>query len=252
MKTKQTFKPLTDMTNAEMVAEYNALTSKSIKKFSSRAAGERQLNDARLASLRTAAIEAATPVDQPLEKKPGKTKKEKSVWPFGTPTKVDVATPAKPKTEKVQAKVEKQPTKNPYNYTVDGCPTCKATQDQTAASANDGSIAAEERNFCHHCLTEYWRNTGKVYKTPKVSVDRSKAISETWNNPATAAKRTERHHVKVVGGDEYRSVLEAFKTLRLPISKHIKFRMELKASATRRATFEHDGAKTQFILVTND
>ena len=31
------------MTNADMVAEYNRLTGKTIKKFSSRAAGERQL-----------------------------------------------------------------------------------------------------------------------------------------------------------------------------------------------------------------
>lgn len=42
-------KTIADMTTAEMVAEYNALTGKSIKKFSSRAAGERQLTAARAA-----------------------------------------------------------------------------------------------------------------------------------------------------------------------------------------------------------
>ena len=39
----KTLKPISEMTTAEMVAEYNKLTDKSIKKFSSRAAGEKQL-----------------------------------------------------------------------------------------------------------------------------------------------------------------------------------------------------------------
>ena len=42
-------KLIAEMTTAEMVAEYNALTGKSIKKFSSRAAGEKQLASARAA-----------------------------------------------------------------------------------------------------------------------------------------------------------------------------------------------------------
>ena len=42
-------KKIADLTTAEMVAEYNALTGKSIKKFSSRAAGEKQLAAARSA-----------------------------------------------------------------------------------------------------------------------------------------------------------------------------------------------------------
>lgn len=40
-------KNVDDMSSAEMVAEYNKLTGKNIKKFSSRAAGERQLRNAR-------------------------------------------------------------------------------------------------------------------------------------------------------------------------------------------------------------
>jgi len=40
---------IANMTTAEMVAEYNALTGKSIKKFSSRAAGEKQLTAVRAA-----------------------------------------------------------------------------------------------------------------------------------------------------------------------------------------------------------
>lgn len=46
---------IANMTTAEMVAEYNALTGKSIKKFSSRAAGEKQL----------AAVRAAQPQQEP-------------------------------------------------------------------------------------------------------------------------------------------------------------------------------------------
>ena len=60
---------------------------------------------------------------------------------------------------------------------------------------------------------------------------RSKSISESWNNPEVAAKRAQRNSVKV-GKEVYRSVLEAFKKLQLPVSQHIKFRMALKAAKT--------------------
>lgn len=64
-----------------------------------------------------------------------------------------------------------------------------------------------------------------------ISRTRSKGISESWNDPEVAAKRAQRHNVKV-GKDVYRSVLEAFKKLHLPVSQHIKFRMALKAAKT--------------------
>jgi len=47
-------KNLTEMTTAELVAEYNELTGKSIKKFSSRAAGEKQVEAARKANAKPA------------------------------------------------------------------------------------------------------------------------------------------------------------------------------------------------------
>mgnify|MGYP001172836207 CR=1 FL=1 len=129
-----------------------------------------------------------------------------------------------------------QAEKKSYDYAVDGCPTCKATEDQTAAGL-DGTKAGDERNFCHHCGTEYWRDTGKIYKAPAVSTTRSKGISESWNNPEVAAKRAQRHNVKVVlDGKEvgiYRSTLDAFKKLNLPQSSHIKFRMALKAEGKK-------------------
>ena len=41
----------------------------------------------------------------------------------------------------------------------------------------------------------------------------------------------------LVDGQEYRSVADAFQQLKLPLNKHIKFRMELKAAG--HAKFEH-------------
>lgn len=132
-----------------------------------------------------------------------------------------------------------------FDYTVDGCPNCKATENQTAAGL-DGTKAGDERNFCHECSTEYWRDTGKIYNAPKTSETRSKGISESWNDPEVAAKRAQRHNVKV-GKDVYRSVLEAFKKLHLPVSQHIKFRMVLKAAKT--AEFKLGDQVFKFSLV---
>lgn len=62
-------KKIDDLTTAEMVAEYNALTGKAIKKFSSRAAGEKQL----------AAARSAQP--QPTSEKKQMTTKETPIAP---------------------------------------------------------------------------------------------------------------------------------------------------------------------------
>ena len=136
--------------------------------------------------------------------------------------------------------------KKGFDYAVDGCPGCGATEDQTAAGL-DGTIAGDQRNFCHHCSTEYWRDTGKIYKAPAKSVNRSKSISESWNNPDVAAKRARRDSVKVSGAGVFRSVLEAFKSLNLPQSKHIKFRMALKQVGS--GVFEYGGKAYEFTIV---
>jgi hypothetical protein len=143
-------KAIAEMTTAEMVAEYNALTGKDIKKFSSRAAGEKQL-------------------------------------------------------AKVRSEVS-----------------------STSQAASD---------------------TGKANKVPakSVSVNRSKSISESWNNPEVSAKRVQRHNVKVEGAGVFRSVLEAFKILNLPQSKHIKFRMALKQVGS--GVFEYGGKTYEFTIV---
>jgi hypothetical protein len=70
--------------------------------------------------------------------------------------------------------------------------------------------------------------------TLKVSKSRSAAIAASWTDSETAAKRAQRHAVRVAG-QEFRSVRAAFAALKLPISKHIKFRMELKAAGQLNA-----------------
>lgn len=132
----------------DLVAKYNELTGKSIKKFSSRAAGEKQV----LAAL--------------------------------------------------QSKVKKEAASTP------------------AAKASAKKPAS------------------------KPAADRSAAIASTWKDPVVAAKRAERTHVKV-GSTLYRSVKAAFEDLKLPLSKHIKFRIELKQHAQLTFTAP-DGKKVVF------
>lgn len=146
-------KAINEMTTAEMVAEYNVLTGKNIKKFSSRAAGEKQLAKAR------------------------------------------------------------------------------------SEVSSTSQVAAKRAR----------RDNVKIYKAPAKSVNRSKSISESWNNPEVAAKRARRDSVKVSGVGVFRSVLEAFKSLNLPQSKHIKFRMALKQVGS--GMFEYGGKTYEFTIV---
>ncbi len=166
--------PITDMKTSDMVAEYNALTGKSIKKFSSRAAGEKQLEFARAKEKLTSEAVAVKEIPQ------------------------------------------------------DGscCPACGAVHDQTYAGLE--GTAGAERLFCHHCSTEY-HTDGRIYKAPAKSATRSAGVRKSWSDKNTHDLRSARHHV-VVNGVEYRSVRAAFTALGMPLSKHIKFRAQLKAA----------------------
>jgi len=73
-----------------------------------------------------------------------------------------------------------------------------------------------------------------VEPVEKISKSRSAAIAASWTDSETAAKRAQRHAVRVAG-QEFRSVRAAFAALNLPMSKHIKFRMELKAAGQLNA-----------------
>lgn len=86
-------------------------------------------------------------------------------------------------------------------------------------------------DLCHHCGHTFNNQTGKPAKFSNESSnpDRAAAIAASWADPEVKAARVTRHSVNV-NGVEYRSVREAFKALGLPDSKHIKFRMDLKAT----------------------
>lgn len=86
----------------------------------------------------------------------------------------------------------------------------------------------------------------KPAKAKAKAKDRSAAIAASWADPVIAAKRAERTHVKA-SGTLYRSVREAFEQLGLPLSKHIKFRMELKS--VQELTFKHEGRQVKFSVV---
>lgn len=75
---------------------------------------------------------------------------------------------------------------------------------------------------------------------------RSAGVKESWKDPSVHAKRVKRDNVSVVGVGIYRSVREAFLKLKLPLNKHIKFRMELKDSGEK--DFEFEGRVLTFVL----
>lgn len=64
------------------------------------------------------------------------------------------------------------------------------------------------------------------------------------------AERTWKMASMTVDGHPYRSIKAAFDTLGLPLNKHGKFRLKLKA--TGKETFEHEGKKYHFVLITQE
>lgn len=118
------------------------------------------------------------------------------------------------------------------------CPNCGKAGDITHGRIVERGGHQHEVDMhvgtCHKCGHDFNVNNGKPAKyTGGTSNEaRSVAIAQSWSNPEVAAKRAMRTHVKV-NGVEYRSVREAFKALGLPDSKHIKFRMELKAAGKK-------------------
>jgi hypothetical protein len=54
-------------------------------------------------------------------------------------------------------------------------------------------------------------------------------------------------HKVTADGVEYGSTTKAFEALKLPLGRHIKFRMKLKAAG--KLAFEHDGKTYKFAIV---
>ena len=90
----------------------------------------------------------------------------------------------------------------------------------------------------------------KASPLSKSRASNAAGVAASWADPDVLAARLQRHgvSVKVDGATtEHRSVREAFRAYRLPDSKHIRFRLALKASG--KETFEHGGKKYAFTLV---
>lgn len=170
---------ISKLSTADLIKLYNEKTGKSIKKFSSRAAGEKQV----LALFET--------------------------------------------TEK----------KRTGRY--DNALTSQLVQSAAAIAA--GKVAPKATNKVAPAKA--------VAKKSEDKVSRAEAISASWKDPEVAAKRAERTHVKA-GNRVYRSVREAFQDLRLPLNKHIKFRMELKQ--VQELTFKHEGRAITFHVVAEE
>ncbi|MFA8389726.1 hypothetical protein ACEPUD_06310 [Burkholderia ubonensis] len=79
----------------------------------------------------------------------------------------------------------------------------------------------------------------------------SSGVAETWNDPETRAARRAREGVEVAlpSGEvrQYSSLRRAFEALRLPMAKHVRFRLRLKNA--RRLKFEDDGKAYVFRIV---
>jgi hypothetical protein len=185
-------KQIASASTAELLAFFNANSAKKVARFADKATAQK----------RVAALVATLPAPKKAAK-----------------------AAAAPKAERNSRKDQ------------NACPACGSTADQTPAGPE--GTAAAERNFCHHCSTEYSPSTGKIYKAPAVSADRAMSIAKSWMDKAVAVARAERTSVRVsvpaIGSEpaykaEFKSVAEAFRKLGLPMSKHIKFRMELKAA----------------------
>jgi len=86
---------------------------------------------------------------------------------------------------------------------------------------------------------------------PKPSLKRSNSegVAASWTDNSVAAARLVRDGVRVeVDGKatSHKSCRDAFRAHKLPDSKHIRFRVKLKAS--RKEVFEHDGKRYYFSI----
>lgn len=106
----------------------------------------------------------------------------------------------------------------------------KTAERRVAAAMNGGAATKAVKDTSGKPIV-----TAPVAKktTKKVNATKqSSSIKDSWNDKKVAAARAKKDKVRV-GGQTYRSVLAAFEALRLPVSKHIKFRAELKASGRK-------------------
>lgn len=106
-----------------------------------------------------------------------------------------------------------------YNHQV--CPKCGSSEIYNGRTQG-GLIVDEDRIAgCHACD---W------VQDDRRSSNNSAGVSRSWQDPETKVARTTRHAVLVNGTQTFRSTAEAFRQLKLQMSKHIAFRAQLKAA----------------------
>jgi hypothetical protein len=194
---------------SELVAEHNRLAAivgvAPTKRFSDRATGEK----------RVAALAARVPAPAPAAA-PRKLRAELAARATG-PAHVDALRVAE--------------------YVRGTCPSCGATADITCGRVITRAGRQEEvdtdRAHCHSCGHEFSYETGRAMKARAASPERAARIAASWSDPEVRADRLVRVgcRVTVPGTAESRvfpSVAKAFIALNLPMSRHIRVRMDMK------------------------
>lgn len=127
-----------------------------------------------------------------------------------------------------------QNTEEPVVSGYSHCPHCgihlENGYDTHENQVEESRPANKERELvCLGCGEEFG---GLIPERADIDQARSEGVKRSWFNEEVKIKRSTRHAVKVKGRDgqvnEFRSVRQAFAELGLPLSKHIRFRMELK------------------------
>lgn len=134
------------------------------------------------------------------------------------------------------------------------CPLCGGDASSQTGNGPQGTAKGDNEAFCHECCGAYDATTGakrKPYGSSAPSATRSEAIAESWKDPAVAAARAKRYKV-YADGQLYKSVPEAFRALKLPMSKHIAFRGALRDAATGVLVFKHGDREVKFELATQE
>ena len=179
-------------TTAELVAFYNAHSEKPVKKFADRKTAERRVQQL---------LDSAIPFEEE---------------------------PKLPADEREEAEDARLMTL--YGRT--RCPHCEIHltngvsehhQDVNGKPLEHGSM----QFACLACDGEFGPAIKSKRKEPR-SEARAAGVAASWDDPEVREKRKQRHHVRIDGKQEFRSVRAAFVALGLPLNEHIKFRIRLK------------------------
>lgn len=201
----------TTLSMSELVAEHNRLAAivgvAPTKRFSDRATGEK-----RVAAL-VAKLPAPVPAPAPAPRK----------------LRAELAARATGSANADALRAE--------GYIRGTCPSCGATTDITCGRVITRLGRQEEvdtdRAHCHTCGHEFSYQTGRAMKARAASPERAARIAASWSDPDVRADRLVRVGCRVTtpGSTDSRvfaSVAKAFVALNLPLSRHIRVRMDMK------------------------